>query len=77
MHENGGVYAYYILVQAYHSLPPVVLDIVLQFYTELAVIVDGGESVVDFTGGKDEAVLLAVGHQNLEKFVLCHFRLIS
>ena len=72
MHEDAGVDTHDILVQAGHRFPPVALDVVLQFDTHLAIIVHGGQSVIDFAGGEDESVLLAMGDENLEKFFLGH-----
>ena len=44
-----------------------------EFGAELAVVVDGGKAVVDFTAGEDEAVFLGVGYHLFEKLVLvCH-----
>ena len=76
VHEDGRVDAHDVLVQAGHRLPPVILDVVLELDTHLAVIIHGGEAVVDFAGGENEAVLLAVGYQHLEKFILCHMQCI-
>ena len=73
VHEDGRVYSDNILVQANHRLPPVILDIVLEFHAKLAVIINRSETVVDLAGRENKAVLFAVGNQNLEKFVLCHF----
>ena len=72
MHEDGGVDAHDVLVQAGHRFPPVILDVVLELDAHLAVIVHGGEAVINLAGGENEAVLLAVGYQHFEKFILCH-----
>ena len=66
MHEDGGVYAYDILVQAHHRLPPVILDIVLELHAQLTIVVHGPQAVVNLAGREDKAVFLAVGYQNLE-----------
>ena len=49
VHEDGGVDAHYVFVQACHRLPPVLLDIVFQFDAELSVVVHCAETIVDFT----------------------------
>ena len=45
VHEDGGVNAHDIVVKKHHAVPPVLLDIVFQFYTIWSVIIDGCESV--------------------------------
>ena len=77
MHEDGGIYAYYILVQANHCLPPVVLDIVLELHAQLAIVIHGSEAIINLAGREDKPIFLAVGYQNLEKFVLCHLSIVS
>ena len=49
MHEDGAVDTHDVLVEQHHGLPPILLDIVLQFNTILTVVIDGAESVVDLT----------------------------
>ncbi len=49
VHEDSGVDAHDVLVQQHHALPPVLLDVVLQLYAVLSVVIDGGQSVVDIT----------------------------
>ncbi len=73
MHENGGVDAHNILVQAGHGFPPVVLDVVFELYAHLAVVIHGSQTIINFAGGENESILLAVGYQHLEKFILCHY----
>ena len=72
MHEYAGVYTHNILVEAGHRIPPVLLDIVFEFNTKLAVIIHCGESVIDFTGRENITVFLTVGDKHLEQFFLCH-----
>ena len=72
VHEHAGIDAHDILVEAGHRLPPVPLDVVLELDAHLAVVVYGGESVINFTRRENESVLLAMGYENLEKFILCH-----
>ncbi len=72
MHEDGGIDAYDVLVEAGHGLPPVVLDVVFELYAHLAIVVNCGQAVIDFGGGENESVLLTMGDKHLEKFVLCH-----
>lgn len=49
MHEDCGVDADDVVVEHRHRLPPIALDIVFQLHAVLTVVVDGGETVVDFT----------------------------
>ena len=48
LHEYCGVYTDNILVEARHGVPPVLLDIVLELHAQLAVVIDGRKSVIDF-----------------------------
>ena len=73
VHEDGGVNAHDILVQTGHGLPPIVLDVVFELHAHLAIIINGSQTIVDFAGGENESVLLAVGYQHLKKFILCHY----
>ena len=73
VHEDGSIDAHDVLVELGHCLPPVALDIVLEFNTVLTVVIDCAQSVIDFTRRENEAILLAVGHQLLENiFLICH-----
>ena len=56
--EDGRVDAHDVLVQQRHGLPPILFDIVFQLHTELTVVVNGAETVVDFTGREHKTVLL-------------------
>ena len=49
MHEYAGIDTYYILIEAGHSIPPVLLDVVFEFNSHLAVIVNGCKSVINLT----------------------------
>ena len=75
VHEDRGVDTHDVFVELDHRIPPVALDVVLQLDAVLTVVVDGAQTVVDLARREDEAVLLAVGHEFLEKFVLCHSRM--
>ena len=75
VHEDRGVDAHDVFVELDHRIPPVALDVVLQLDAVLTVVVDGAQTVVDLARREDEAVLLAVGHEFLEKFVLSHSRM--
>ena len=76
MHENGGIDAHNVLIEARHGLPPVVLDVVLELDAHLAVIINGGQTVVNLAGREYETILLAMGYQHLKKFILCHIAII-
>jgi len=69
VHEDGAVEPHDVLVHLHHSLPPSLLDIVFQLYTQLAVVIHSGEAVVDFAAGEDETVFLGVSHHFLEEIV--------
>jgi len=49
VHEDGGVDAHDVLVEQHHALPPVLLDVVLQLYAVLAVVIDSTQAIVDIT----------------------------
>ena len=72
MHENAGIDSHYILVEPGHRIPPIGLDVVLEFNTELSIVIDSTQSIIDFAGREYESILLAVCYQHLEKFFLCH-----
>ena len=72
MHENAGIDADDVFVQASHRLPPVPFDIVLEFHAHLAVVIHGGQAIVNLAGREDESVFLAVRNEDFEKFFLCH-----
>ena len=73
VHEDGAVYAHNVLVHLHHGLPPCLLDVVLEFGAQLAVVVHGGKAVVDFAAREDESVFFGVGYHFLEEIVLvCH-----
>ena len=72
MHEDGGVDADDVLVQQHHALPPIFLDVVFQFHTILAVVIDSGQTIINITAGEDEAIFLAMAYNLLEYIFLCH-----
>ena len=72
VHENGTVKPDNVVVQQHHTLPPVLLNVVFQFYAVLSVVIDGCQTVVDIAAGEHEAVLLAVRNDFLEHIFLCH-----
>ena len=74
MHEHAGVDTHHVLVQAGHGIPPVLLDVVLELHAHLAIIVHGGQAVINLAGREDETIFLAMRNQHLEQFVLCHIR---
>ena len=73
VHEDGRVDAHDVLVEQHHALPPVLLDVVLQFHAVLTVVVHSSQSVIDFAAGEYEAVLLAMRNDFLKNVFLCHF----
>ena len=72
VHEDARVDTDYVLVEAGHGVPPVLFDVVLEFGTHLAVVVDGCETVVDLARRENETVLLAVRDKHFENFFLSH-----
>ena len=72
MHENAGIDADYVLVETSHGFPPISLYVVFEFYTHLAVIINGGKSIINLAGREYETIFLAMCDKNLEKFFLCH-----
>ena len=73
VHEDGGVDTDDVLVVLHHGTPPVLLDVVFEFGSQLAIVVHGGETVVYLAGGEYEAVFLGVGYYLFEEFFLiCH-----
>ncbi len=60
MHKDGGIQSHYILVQERHTVPPVFLDIVFQFYAILTVVVHSAQTVVNFGGREYETVFFAM-----------------
>ncbi len=60
VHEDSRVDTYDVFVEQCHCVPPVALDIVLELYSVLAVIVDCCESVIDFRRLKHKTVFLGV-----------------
>lgn len=72
VHEDGGINTDDVVVEQHHRVPPVFLDVVLQFYAVWSVIVDGCEAIgIDFRTGKHEAIFLAMAY-NLLKYIFCH-----
>ena len=60
VHEDTCINTHDILVEHGHSIPPVFLDVVLEFYAVLSVVIHGAKSVVNLAAREDEAVLFAV-----------------
>ena len=53
----------------HHSTPPVLLDVVFEFGTQLAIVVHSGVAVVYLAGGEYKAVLLGVGYYFFEELL--------
>ena len=66
VHENSGVNAHDILIQAGHGLPPIVFDVVFELDTHLAIVINGCQTVVNLAGREDKAILLAVSYQHFK-----------
>ena len=60
MHEYGCIKPHHILVELYHRLPPQLFQILLQLHPIGAIVVDGLQSIVYFTGRINESVFLGV-----------------
>ena len=60
MHEDSSINTHDILVQKHHALPPILLDVVLQLNTVLAVVIHCAQTVVNVTAGENKAIFLAM-----------------
>jgi hypothetical protein len=49
-----------------------VFDIVFQFHPQLAVIINGSETVVDLAGWEDETIFFGVGSDFRKNLVVIH-----
>lgn len=74
MHKNSRIDAEDIGLQLGHGFPPVLTNVVSQLYTILTIIVHGGQSIVNFAGRKNKAILFAVGNDFFEKILVVHGR---
>ena len=72
MHEDSRIYAHDVLVKQYHALPPILLNIVFEFYTILSIVIHCSQSVIDLAAWKHETILFAVRNNFLENVFLCH-----
>ena len=72
VHEDGGVDTDDVGMEEHHGLPPVLLDIIFQLHAVLTVVVNGGETIIDFRTRKDKAILFAMAYYLLEYIFLCH-----
>ena len=72
MHEHAGINADNIFVKTGHRLPPIPLDIVLEFHSHLAIVINCSQTIINLAGREYESILLTMRHQDLEKFFLCH-----
>ncbi len=74
VHKDAAVQTDDVLVVLHHRFPPILLDVVFQFNAILAVVINGAQAVVNFTGRENEAVLFGVGDNLFEAFfVVSHF----
>ena len=74
VHKDGGVNTHDIGGKECHGLPPVAFDVVLEFATELPIVIDCAETIIDLGGGEDEAVFLTVSDYLFEEvLLLCHY----
>ena len=72
VHKDCGVDTYDIFVEQHHTLPPILLNIILQFYAVLSVVVNGSKAIVNITAGKDKSIFLAMGYDFLKYIFLRH-----
>ena len=47
VHEDAGINAHDVLVEAGHCVPPILLYVVFQLDAHLAIVIDSGQAVVD------------------------------
>ena len=71
VHEDSGIDTDDVLMQQGHRIPPITLDIVLQLYAVLTIVIHCAETVIDLAGRKNETVLLAMRDDFLKCFFLC------
>ena len=71
VHENSGINTDNVLVQQCHTVPPVALDVVFEFYAVLTIVIDGSQTIVYLARGEYKAVFLAMSYDFFEGFFLC------
>jgi len=74
VHEDAGVDTHDVLVEQHHRLPPILFDIVLELYSILTIVINGGKAVVNIRTGEDETIFLAMAHNLLKYIFLCHVK---
>ena len=72
VHEDSCIETYNVLVQQYHTLPPVLLDIILELNTILTIVVNGSQAIINFTTREHKAIFLAMAYNFLKNIFLCH-----
>ena len=60
-------------MKEHHALPPVLLDVVLEFNAVLTIVVNCAQTIINLAAREYETVLFAVTNDFLENVFLCHF----
>ncbi len=68
VHKNGRIQPNDIFVQLDHGAPPEILNVIFQEHPVLAIIVDSGKTIVDFTALKNKAIFFGVGNDAFKCF---------
>ena len=75
MHENSGIEPHHVVIEQYHGVPPVFLDVVFEFHTHLSIVIDSRQAIVNLTGRKYKSIFLAMRNELLKYvFLLSHFK---
>ena len=72
VHEDSCIETNNVLVQQYHTLPPVLLDIVFELNTILTIVINGSQAIINFTTWEHEAIFLTMAYNFLKNIFLCH-----
>ena len=72
MHKNSRIDTHNIFVEQDHRLPPIFLDIILQFHTILTVVIHCSQTIIDVTTWKNKTIFLAMAYYFFEIVFLCH-----
>ena len=60
VHKDSRVDADNIFVQQYHTLPPVLLDVIFQFHTHLTIVIHSSQSIINLAGREHKTIFLTV-----------------
>src|SRR5258705_5773281 len=66
VHKNCCINTHNIIRELGHTLPPVIPYILFELAAVLAIIINGTEAIVNFTGRKYESIFLTMGYNCLK-----------